>query len=184
MDQAPSPSPPPRILRSLFRSPIPTCWKASLTNRVDFAAQNYGMLAKPNMKDLHDKYPASFSPQPFAILGFFGPQQIIQLLWLRELWRSESQVEKGTLRYAPWYALGNSCIAAWMLFWVRLSPESKPRCSGKLTWQNSDNLKGAFVPVAINTLTQLYYVFALRNSSTPTYQSKLTNIVNITFAGM
>jgi len=53
-----------------------------------------------------------------------------------------------------------------------------------LTTQNSDNLKGAFVPVAINTLTQLYYVFALRNSATPTYQSKLTNIVNITFAGM
>jgi hypothetical protein len=76
------------------------------------------MMAKPNMKDLHDKYPASFSPQPFAILGFFGPQQIIQLLWLRELWRNESQVEKGTLRYAPWYALGNTCIAAWMLFWV------------------------------------------------------------------
>jgi hypothetical protein len=79
-------------------------------------------MAKPNMKDLHDKYPASFSPQPFAILGFFGPQQIIQLLWLRELWRNESQVEKGTLRYAPWYALGNTCIAAWMLFWV--SPSS------------------------------------------------------------
>ena len=54
----------------------------------------------------------------------------------------------------------------------------------ELTGQNSDNLKGAFVPVAINTLTQLYYVFALRNSSTPTYQSKLTNIVNITFAGV
>lgn len=73
---------------------------------------------KPNMKDLHDKYPAAFSPQPFAILGFFGPQQIAQLFWLRELWRSESQVEKGTLRYAPWYALGNTCIAVWMLLWV------------------------------------------------------------------
>jgi hypothetical protein len=70
-------------------------------------------------RDLHDKYPASFSPQPFAILGFFGPQQIIQLLWLRELWRSEPEVEKGTLRYAPWYALGNSCIALWMFLWVR-----------------------------------------------------------------
>jgi len=57
-------------------------------------------------------------------------------------------------------------------------------CENSLMRQNSDNLKGAFVPVAINTLTQLYYVFALRNSSTPTYQSKLTNIVNITFAGV
>jgi hypothetical protein len=140
------------------------------------------MMAKPNMKDLHDKYPASFSPQPFAILGFFGPQQIIQLLWLRELWRNESQVEKGTLRYVPWYALGNTCIAVWMLLWVSIFCNATNK--NVANDQNGDNLKGSFVPVAINTLTQLYYVFFLRNSATPTYQSKLTNIVNITFAGV
>jgi hypothetical protein len=50
--------------------------------------------------------------------------------------------------------------------------------------QNNDNLKGSLVPVLINTLTQTYYVFALRNPSPSTYQSQLTNLVNITFAGM
>ena len=43
---------------------------------------------------------------------------------------------------------------------------------------------GADIPVMINTLTQLYYVFALRNKTPDTYQSKLTNIITITFAGM
>jgi hypothetical protein len=70
------------------------------------------------------------------------------------------------------------CSSGWVISLLRTGKIEK------LTLQNSDNLKGAFVPVAINTLTQLYYVFALRNSATPTYQSKLTNIVNITFAGM
>ncbi len=49
------------------------------------------MTSKPNMKDLHDKHPAAFSPQPFAIAGFFSPQQILQLLWIRELWRKDSE---------------------------------------------------------------------------------------------
>lgn len=76
------------------------------------------MTSKPNMKDLHDKHPAAFSPQPFAIAGFFSPQQILQLLWIRELWRKDSEVERGTVRYAPWYALGNVCIGVWMFLWV------------------------------------------------------------------
>ena len=86
--------------------------------RVNFACQTYGMTASPNMKEISDANPSAFSPQPFAIAGFFGPQQILQLLWMRELYRADGQVEQGTIRYAPWYALGNFLIGGWMLFWV------------------------------------------------------------------
>ena len=124
------------------------------------------MLSSPNMKQIHDKNPCAFSPYPFAIGGFFAPQQILQVIWLRELFRSDREVEQGTLRYVPWYALGNALIGIWMFLW------------------NSDNMTGSNIPVTINTLTQLYYVFALRDKNPQTYQAKLTNIINITFAGM
>lgn len=91
---------------------------APLSFAVDFACQVYGMTSSPNMKDIHDRNLCAFSPQPFAIAGFFTPQQVIQLVWLRELFRSDGQVERGTVRYVPWYALGNFCIATWMIFWV------------------------------------------------------------------
>lgn len=75
-------------------------------------------ISSPDMKQIHDANPCAFSPQPYAIAGFFGPQQIIQLLWLRELWRKDSEVEANTLKYSGWYSLGNACISVWMLFWV------------------------------------------------------------------
>ncbi|KAK4683506.1 hypothetical protein P7C73_g6745, partial [Tremellales sp. Uapishka_1] len=139
---------------------------APLSFVIDFGAQLYGMNSSPNMKDIHDQNLCAFSPQPFAIAGFFTPQQVLQVLWLRELFRPDAQVESGTVQYAPWYSLGNMCIAAWMIFW------------------NQSNLKGSNVLVTINTLTQLYYVAVLRNKSPSTYQSKLTNTINITFAGV
>ena len=79
------------------------------------------MTSIPNMKDIHDANPCAFSPQPFAIAMFFTPQQIAQLFWMRELYRADAQVETGTIRYAPWYALGNFCIALWMFLWVRVT---------------------------------------------------------------
>ncbi|RXK42333.1 hypothetical protein M231_00323 [Tremella mesenterica] len=139
---------------------------APLSFVIDFAAQTYGMSATPNMKQIHDSNPCAFSPYPFAIAGFFGPQQILQLVWLRELFRPDNQVELGTRRFVPWYALGNFCIAGWMFLW------------------KDNNLKGSSIPVIINTLTQTYYVFFLRDKTPNTYQAKLTNIINITFAGI
>lgn len=97
---------------------LPMLLLLSLMPRFDFALQNYGMMSSPNMKQVHDANPAAFAPQPFGILGFFGPQQIFQLIWLRELFRREDQVERGTLRYVPWYALGNVMIGVWMFLWV------------------------------------------------------------------
>jgi hypothetical protein len=53
-----------------------------------------------------------------------------------------------------------------------------------LFW-NSNNLSGSFIPVAINSLSQLFYVYAklppMNRSST---SSVLTHVVSKTFAGI
>lgn len=49
-------------------------WVAPLSFIIDFAAQQYGMFATPNMKDIHDRNLSFFSPQPFFIAAFFFPQ--------------------------------------------------------------------------------------------------------------
>jgi hypothetical protein len=82
---------------------------------VDFAAQIYGMFSTPNMKIIHEQNMAAFSPWAPMIGIFFFPQQILQLIWLRRLWTNP---EPGQVNYVPWYALGNFCIAGWMVFWV------------------------------------------------------------------
>ncbi len=67
------------------------------------------------------KFPIScatylYSNRPFAIAAFFGPQQLLQLAWLRELWRKDSEVESSTLSLVPFYALGNVMIGTWLPF--------------------------------------------------------------------
>lgn len=57
---------------------------APLSFVFDFASQQYGInFHSPSMKAISDNHPAAFSPNPFFIAGFFGPQQIVQLMWLR-----------------------------------------------------------------------------------------------------
>lgn len=139
----------------------------------DFAAQQYGMLSSPNMKDVHDANMSFFSPQPFFIAGFFFPQQLFQLAWLYKLWRLNPKVpsEKKQLdeivRFVPYYALGNVCIGTWMFFW------------------NGSMLKIADIFVVINTTSQLWYVFTQlgpMNLNNP--GSWLTHVVSKTFAGI
>jgi hypothetical protein len=84
----------------------------------DFAAQQYGMLATPNMKDIHDANLSFFSPQPFFIAAFFFPQQLFQLGWLYRLYKlepSKSDAERKELDQlvdiVPYYSIGNFCIA-------------------------------------------------------------------------
>lgn len=80
----------------------------------DFAAQQYGMLSSPNMKDVHDDNLSFFSPQPYFIALFFFPQQIVQLVWLWKLWKkdgTEKEVQE-MVNYTPVYALGNICIGS------------------------------------------------------------------------
>jgi hypothetical protein len=55
----------------------------------DFAAQQYGLLSKPNMQDIHNQNLAAFSPNPYFIGAFFFPQQIVQLFWLWRLWTAK-----------------------------------------------------------------------------------------------
>ena len=93
-------------------------WLAPVSFAVDFAAQQYGMLSSPNMKDVHDANISFFSPQPFFIAGFFFPQQLFQLAWLWRLHKTDaaalaSDKEAGSmLDFVPYYALGNFCIAS------------------------------------------------------------------------
>ncbi|KAH9897470.1 hypothetical protein F4778DRAFT_783050 [Xylariomycetidae sp. FL2044] len=149
---------------------------------IDFVAQQYGMLSRPNMKDVHDANLSFFSPQPFFVAGFFFPQQIFQVAWLWRLWRAKP----GDVRldgdggdvarmvdFVPFYAVGNLCIATWMLFW------------------NNSDLKTSNIFVVINSLTQLYYVFGRRRPlpSSPvmnldSWDSILTHVVSTTFAGI
>lgn len=80
----------------------------------DFAIQQYGMLSKPNMKDIHDANLSFFSPQPYFIALFFFPQQIAQLVFLWKLWKkdgTEREIKEMT-DYTPVYALGNFCIGS------------------------------------------------------------------------
>ncbi|KAI0066702.1 hypothetical protein BV25DRAFT_1419286 [Artomyces pyxidatus] len=94
---------------------------------VNFSAQVYGMLTKPNMKDVADANHYAFSPHPMSIAGFFSFQVIVQALWLRELFAmrpaipdtAEAHLQHATLAYAPIYALGNLCITGWLWFWLR-----------------------------------------------------------------
>jgi len=85
---------------------------------IDFAAQQYGMLSSPNMKDIHDANLSFWSPQPYFIGAFFFPQQILQLVWLYRLYKldpKKSEAEKKEVQqmvdFVPYYAIGNLCIA-------------------------------------------------------------------------
>ncbi|PQE28097.1 concanavalin a-like lectins glucanase protein [Rutstroemia sp. NJR-2017a WRK4] len=141
---------------------------------IDFAAQQYGMLSTPNMKDVHDANLSFWSPQPYAIALFFFPQQIFQLVWLYRLWKLDPKKSEKERReteimtdFVPFYALGNLCIAFWMIFW------------------NASSLKTANIFVLINSFTQLYYIFGrLSPMNTKSTSSMLTHVVAKTFAGI
>lgn len=80
----------------------------------DFAAQQYGMFSKPNMLDIHNKNLAAFSPYPYAIAGFFFPQQLFQLAWLWKLWKQDGTSADCSMmnKFAWVYSLGNFCIGS------------------------------------------------------------------------
>ncbi|KAH6666941.1 hypothetical protein B0J14DRAFT_192706 [Halenospora varia] len=132
------------------------------------------MLASPNMKDVHDVNLSFWSPQPYFIAGFFFPQQLFQLVWLYRLWKLDLSASAENKRkveimvdFVPYYAVGNLCIATWMIFW------------------NSSALKTANVFALVNSLTQLYYISARQPPmNTRPASSVLTHIVSKTFAGM
>lgn len=142
---------------------------------IDFAAQQYGMLSTPNMKDVHDANLSFFSPQPFFIAGFFFPQQLFQVAWLWRLWRSNANPARQQdpaatttmVDFSPFYMVGNLCIATWMVFW------------------NASRLQASNVFVVINSLSQLYYIFGrLPPMNLDSTDSILTHVVSKTFAGI
>ncbi|KAA1471606.1 hypothetical protein DENSPDRAFT_859046 [Dentipellis sp. KUC8613] len=149
---------------------------------VNFAAQMYGMLTKPNMKDVADMNHYAFSPNPWFIAGFFSVQVVIQAMWIRELFAmrefadptlvspQDAELRTTTLAYAPIYALGNLCIAAWMLFWLR----------GDFGWSQ--------VFVTINSFAQLAAITVLPGlrgvPHTATRANVLLHLVAKMFAGI
>lgn len=148
---------------------------APVSFAIDFAAQQYGMLSTPNMKDVHDANLSFFSPQPYFIAGFFFPQQLFQVAWLWRLWRNRPGQQSGELDrdtatmvdFSPFYAVGNLCIATWMIFW------------------NASELETSNIFVLINSLSQLYYVFGrLPPMDLGSTDSILTHVVSKTFAGI
>ncbi|KAK3332381.1 hypothetical protein B0T19DRAFT_457049 [Cercophora scortea] len=153
-------------------------WLAPLSFAVDLAAQTYGMTSTPNMKDVHDANISFFSPQPYFIAAFFAPQQILQMVWLYKLCKRNRQAVDGVesagekdlstmVDFAPYYALGNFCIATWMIFW------------------NRSDLKTSNVFVVINSLAQLYYISTqLPPMKLDSANSILTHVVAKTFAGI
>jgi len=135
----------------------------------DFALQQYGILASPNMVDIHERNLAAFSPYYPFIGAFFFPQQLCQVAWLWKLWRQGGSAEENAMmnRFAWVYSLGNVCIGTWMFFW------------------NADKLGVANVFVITNTVAQVGYMATqlepLDTRSTP---NLLTHIVAKTFAGI
>ncbi|KAI1789425.1 hypothetical protein LXA43DRAFT_974267 [Ganoderma leucocontextum] len=138
---------------------------------VNFAAQTFGMITTPNMKDVADMNHYAFSPNPYFIAAFFVGQVVIQLAWIRKLFpvtdRDEDRAWKIALMYAPVYAIGNFCIAGWLFFWLR------------------QGFVASQVLVTINTLLQLVAVAALPpvQPNSPVLH-KLTHLVAKTFAGI
>ncbi|KAK3349627.1 hypothetical protein B0T25DRAFT_591875 [Lasiosphaeria hispida] len=106
---------------------------APLSFVVDFAAQNYGMLSSPNMKDVQD-----------ANLSFFSPQ----LCRANAGSNTNDPIDQADIStmvdFPPCYALGNFHIAIWMFFW------------------NSSNLKTSNIFIIISSLAQLYYAWGAR----------------------
>ncbi|KAE8447844.1 hypothetical protein EG329_010073 [Mollisiaceae sp. DMI_Dod_QoI] len=146
---------------------------APLSFLIDFAAQQYGMLSSPNMKDVHDANLSFWSPQPLFIAGFFFPQQLFQLAWLYRLCKLDPKKSEKERKEVEQMILFSYAIVvlinqtAWMIFW------------------NASALKTSNVFVLINSFTQLYYIFfRLAPMNSRSTSSILTHIVSKTFAGI
>lgn len=148
------------------------------------------------MKDINDRNISFFSPHPYFIAGFFGPQQLLQLAWLYRLWKLDSKkpAERGELDtivdYVPYYALGNLCIASmYCTMRVRLrGARGRKMLTLPTAWMifwNSERLGISQAFVAVNTLAQLFYLIArLQPMNTSSTSSILTHVVVKTFAGI
>lgn len=141
---------------------VPATWA------YDFACQQWAILiSDPNMKVVNDRNPAAFSPTPFAIGAWFGPQQILELIYIKELfYPTGGKVEPIMLSLAPFFSLGNIMIGTWPFLW------------------NSERLQFADLFVIVNTLQSLYWVYTKRAANPNTWQEKIANAVGYSFAGI
>jgi len=139
---------------------------APLSFAINFAAQQYGMLyASPNMKEVSDSNYSPFTPWPYSIAIFFGPQQILQLAYLYNLvFASDAKREDQAVDYAPYYVAGNMLIATWLGFW------------------STGGWLGSFICCALNTGSQAHYVYTRLDTTSST--NRLTYFTSCTFYGI
>lgn len=146
------------------------------------------------MKDINDRNISFFSPHPYFIAGFFGPQQLLQLAWLYRLWKLDPKkpAERGELDtivdYVPYYALGNLCIASMYLLCASAKSKGTQKLTMPIAWMifwNSERLDISQAFVTVNTFAQLFYLIArLQPMNTSSTSSVLTHVVAKTFAGI
>lgn len=146
------------------------------------------------MKDINDRNISFFSPHPYFIAGFFGPQQLLQLAWLYRLWKLDPKkpAERGELDtiigYVPYYALGNLCIASMYLLCASANSKGTMKLTLPTAWMifwNSERLDISQAFVTVNTFAQLFYLVArLQPMNTSSTSSVLTHAVAKTFAGI
>lgn len=98
------------------------CWLVSLSLAISFAAQIYGILSTPNMKEVHDANLSFWSPQPLLIAPIFFSQQFFQLVFIRCLYKSnaksnsEEKIGIELLKdYAPYLSIGNISLASMLI---------------------------------------------------------------------
>lgn len=173
---------------------------------INFGCQLYGMLTKPNMKDIADNNHYAFSPNPWFIAAFFSMQTILQLYWIKGFFSFSGRptyTHKITLPPAPIRNDGNGSSPMLSAYAMRPEMVNEPEpammayapiytlgnicIAAWMVFWMQESFWLSQVCVTINTFAQLYAVFyllsptsdyAMENSNT------LTHLVAKTFAGI
>ncbi|RDX46733.1 hypothetical protein OH76DRAFT_1355370 [Lentinus brumalis] len=167
---------------------------------VNFGVQTYGMITTPNMKDIAEANHFAFSPNPWFIAAFFSGQVVLQLAWIRELFKHDppNGYEKIPGTPSPPTltgpeqpmlppAEGKDEKRAWKvaLDYAPVYALGNLCIAGWLFFWLREEFVSSQVLVTINTVAQLVAVAALP-PLTPTSPMlhRLTHLVAKTFAGV
>ena len=140
---------------------------------LDLAAQVYGILATPNMKDINDRNLSFWSPHPLFIGVFFFSLQVFQVAWLYRLLKLNGSKPKERVDldemvdFVPFFCAANLSLGIWMIFW------------------NAEQLKTSDVFVFVEALVMLYYMLVKLQPLDPrSGTSILNNLVCRAYAGI
>ncbi|KAI0756116.1 hypothetical protein C8Q80DRAFT_1092197 [Daedaleopsis nitida] len=166
---------------------------------VNFGVQVYGMVSTPNMKDVADANHFAFSPHPMFIAAFFSGQVVLQLAWIRKLFKGDPPNGYQTISGKPpsrGVGQEQSIVQplnekqeerAWKaaLAYAPVYALGNFCIAGWLFFWLRENFVASQVLVTINTVAQLVAVTALPplTPSSPLLH-RLTHLVAKTFAGI